>query len=105
MVKVNARRLAALLAVILLGLFAADLARPPGRQASAAAAVAAIHAYQRVAAPLVHRAGVRCRFEPSCSRYAEASFKRYGFVRGGWRAARRIIRCGPWTPMGTKDEP
>lgn len=105
MVTVKARPLAAVLAAILLGLFVFDVTRPPERQLSAAAAVAAIHGYQRVAAPLVHRAGVRCRFEPSCSRYAEASFKRYGFVRGGWRAAWRVLRCGPWTRMGTVDKP
>jgi putative membrane protein insertion efficiency factor len=103
--RVRPRRLAILLAALFLGLFAFDVTRPPERQLSGRMAVAGIHAYQQAGAPLVHRAGVRCRFEPSCSRYAEASVKRYGFVRGGWRAARRIVRCGPWTPMGTVDEP
>lgn len=37
----------------------------------------------------------RCRFEPSCSRYAEACFSRYGLLRGGLLAVRRIRRCGP----------
>ncbi len=98
-------RLAALLTVAFLVLFAYDLTRPPARQASARAAITGIHVYQRTAAPLLLRAGVRCRFEPSCSRYAEASFERYGFLRGGWRTARRLVRCGPWTPMGSRDEP
>lgn len=103
--RVRRRRLAALLGAVVLALFVLDVTRPPGRQLSAQAAMAAIHVYQRVAAPLVHRAGVRCRFEPTCSRYAAAVFERYGFVGGTWRTARRIARCGPWTRMGTVDEP
>jgi len=103
--RLRPRRLAALVAAAFLGLFVYDVTRPPARQLSARAAIAGIHAYQRVAAPLLHRAGVRCRFEPNCSRYGEASFERHGFLGGGWRTARRLVRCGPWTPMGTKDEP
>lgn len=103
--RVRPRRLALFLAAILIAAFTFDIMRPPARQRSARAAVAAVRVYQRVAAPTVHRAGGRCRFEPSCSRYAEAAFMRYGFVRGGWRTVRRIARCGPWTPMGTVDQP
>ena len=64
-----------------------------------------IHAYQRTLSPLAARVGVRCRFTPSCSRYAEIVIARDGVVRGGWKAVRRIARCGPWTPTGTVDEP
>ncbi len=42
----------------------------------------------------------RCRFRPSCSAYAAESIRRYGAVRGGWRALRRISRCHPWNPGG-----
>lgn len=42
----------------------------------------------------------RCRFEPSCSVYAQESVRRYGAMRGGWRALRRIARCNPWNPGG-----
>lgn len=49
--------------------------------------------------------GIRCRFEPTCSRYAEAAIARDGALRGGARAAWRIARCGPWTPQGTVDPP
>lgn len=41
-----------------------------------------------------------CRFEPSCSVYAAESIRRYGALRGGWRALRRISRCHPWNPGG-----
>jgi uncharacterized protein len=70
-----------------------------------ALAISGIHGYQRGVAPLVRRAGFRCRFTPSCSRYAETVIARDGLVRGGWEAVRRIARCGPWTPLGSVDEP
>jgi uncharacterized protein len=64
-----------------------------------------IHAYQRHLSPLASAAGYRCRFTPTCSRYAEAVIARDGVVKGGWRAVKRIARCGPWTPAGTRDVP
>ena len=67
--------------------------------------LAGIHGYQSVLAPIAARAGMRCRFTPTCSRYAEAVITRDGVVVGGWKAINRIARCGPWTPMGTQDEP
>ena len=67
--------------------------------------IAGIHAYQRTLAPVLARAGVRCRFTPTCSHYAEAVIARDGLLSGGWKAARRLARCGPWTPLGTADEP
>jgi len=82
-----------------------DAARPPARQASARLALAAIHLYQRTLSPLVAVGGVACRFTPTCSRYAEAVIARDGIVRGGWLAVKRVARCGPWTPKGTKEEP
>jgi putative membrane protein insertion efficiency factor len=70
-----------------------------------AIAIAGIHGYQRSLAPIAARAGARCRFTPTCSRYAETVIMRDGVVRGGWRALGRIARCNPWTPVGTRDDP
>jgi uncharacterized protein len=67
--------------------------------------VGAAHLYQATLSPLYARIGVRCRFTLTCSRYAEACIQRFGAVRGGWLAARRVLRCGPWTPQGTIDPP
>jgi uncharacterized protein len=67
--------------------------------------IGSIHTYQRTLAPLAARAGLRCRFTPTCSHYAEAVIARDGVVRGGWRALKRVARCGPWTDPGTIDEP
>lgn len=68
-------------------------------------ALGGIHFYQRTLSPLAARAGVRCRFTPTCSRYAEVVITRDGIVRGGWRALTRVARCGPWTSPGTVDAP
>jgi uncharacterized protein len=65
----------------------------------------AIHLYQRALSPAAARIGLRCRFTPTCSRYAETVIARDGVVRGGAKTLRRIARCGPWTAQGTVDRP
>lgn len=44
--------------------------------------------------------GARCRFEPTCSRYASKAITRYGAARGSWLSVRRLLRCHPGTPQG-----
>jgi putative membrane protein insertion efficiency factor len=68
-------------------------------------ALGSIRLYQRALAPAAARIGLRCRFTPTCSRYAEAVIVRDGVVKGSAKALRRIARCGPWTAQGTRDEP
>jgi putative membrane protein insertion efficiency factor len=82
-----------------------DLTRAPDRQLVSRAAIAALHVYQATLSRVFAASGVACRFDPTCSHYGEAVLRRYGLARGGWMAAKRVLRCGPWTPMGTLDPP
>lgn len=41
-----------------------------------------------------------CRFTPTCSEYAFQSVEKYGILKGGMFALKRIFRCGPWHPGG-----
>lgn len=99
------RRLRASVLVALVLVLGWDLTRDPAKQASAWVMLRGIDIYQQRLSRGVAKAGVRCRFEPTCSRYAAASIEREGALIGGWRSALRLIRCGPWTAAGTVDEP
>jgi putative membrane protein insertion efficiency factor len=91
--------------MVVLIAIALDLRRPPSTQWLTAAAVGGIHIYQATLSPFYERIGVRCRFTVTCSHYGEAVVRRFGVVQGGWLAAKRVLRCGPWTPAGTVDLP
>ncbi len=44
--------------------------------------------------------GSHCRFTPTCSHYAVEALERHGALAGSWLAARRILRCHPWSAGG-----
>ena len=56
-----------------------------------------IRAYQVLLSPFL---GQHCRFTPSCSQYASEAIARYGALRGGWLALKRIGRCHPFCDGG-----
>ena len=37
-----------------------------------------------------------CRFTPTCSQYALGAIEKYGALKGGWMALRRICCCHPF---------
>ena len=41
-----------------------------------------------------------CRFIPTCSEYALEAIEKYGALKGGWLAFRRILRCNPFHKGG-----
>ncbi|MFL7794480.1 MAG: membrane protein insertion efficiency factor YidD [Anaerolineae bacterium] len=41
-----------------------------------------------------------CRFHPTCSQYSYEAIARYGALRGGWLAVKRISHCHPFNPGG-----
>ncbi|MFT3792118.1 MAG: membrane protein insertion efficiency factor YidD [Rudaea sp.] len=61
-----------------------------------------IRLYQRLLSPLL---GSRCRFHPNCSEYARTAVARFGAVRGGALAIRRILRCQPFSEGGIDEVP
>lgn len=65
-------------------------------------AIGGIRVYQRAISPLLPPA---CRFVPSCSQYALTAIDRFGPLRGGWLALRRISRCHPFHPGGLDPVP
>jgi uncharacterized protein len=91
--------------LILLVLVVIDVSRPADHQVTASALVGAVRVYRAALSPLLSNLGIHCRFEPTCSRYADAVIRRHGALGGTWLALKRIVRCGPWTPMGTVDPP
>ena len=61
------------------------------------AAIAPVLAYQRLISPLLPR---RCKYEPTCSRYAVDAVRELGVVRGLVLAGWRLLRCNPWSHGG-----
>jgi putative membrane protein insertion efficiency factor len=53
--------------------------------------------YQRLISPALPR---RCKYEPSCSRYARQAIEEYGILRGLVLAGWRLLRCNPWSHGG-----
>ena len=41
-----------------------------------------------------------CRFYPTCSQYALEALEKYGALKGGWLAVKRILRCNPFNDGG-----
>jgi putative membrane protein insertion efficiency factor len=73
--------------------------------------------YRRVISPFFHSSlslisiwgpggrSTGCRFEPSCSCYAEEAFLRHGWVRGFFLSLSRILRCHPFSRGGLDPVP
>src|SRR5688500_9108631 len=53
--------------------------------------------YRLLISPLY---GNVCRYYPSCSAYALRAVEVHGALKGSYLAARRLLRCHPWTPGG-----
>jgi hypothetical protein len=67
------------------------------RRGARAIVVMPIVLYQRLISPAIPR---RCKYEPTCSRYAVEAVRRYGILRGLVLAGWRLLRCNPWSYGG-----
>ena len=52
-----------------------------------------IRFYQRYISPNTKPS---CRFLPTCSNYALEAIQKYGALKGGWLALKRLMRCNPF---------
>lgn len=66
------------------------------------AMIGCIIVYRYTISPLL---GPRCRFWPSCSSYAIEAIQVHGPLKGGWMAAKRIIKCHPGNAGGMDPVP
>ena len=46
-----------------------------------------------------------CRYDPTCSHYAQDAIERHGVLRGGWMSIGRLARCNPWGGQGYDPAP
>lgn len=65
-----------------------------------------VHLYRATFSPMV---GMNCRYQPTCSAYALEALETHGAFKGGYLAARRILRCHPlggsgYDPVPGKDD-
>jgi putative membrane protein insertion efficiency factor len=76
--------------------------RGPSRGSAAlrvmrALVTAPIIVYQRLISPAIPQ---RCKYHPTCSRYALEAVREYGILRGAVLAGWRLLRCNPWSYGG-----
>ena len=79
---------------------AADASEPrtaPPARVARIVATAPIVLYQRLVSPLLPR---RCKYEPTCSRYAVDAIREFGILKGVVLAGWRLLRCNPWSHGG-----
>lgn len=56
-----------------------------------------IRLYRRFISPLFPP---KCRFYPTCSAYAYEAIEKYGVIKGGFLAVKRILKCHPFNKGG-----
>ncbi|MGA1180733.1 MAG: membrane protein insertion efficiency factor YidD [Marivivens sp.] len=61
-----------------------------------------VKGYRLVFSPWV---GHGCRYQPTCSAYALEALEKHGGIKGGYLAARRILRCHPLGGSGIDNVP
>lgn len=66
----------------------------------------AIGFYHTHGSAFMRHFGAECRFQLTCSRYAELAVRKYGVTRGLLKATGRLARCNPlMSSRGEIDNP
>ncbi len=60
-------------------------------------AIGLIRVYQYTLSPYIGRS---CRYTPTCSHYSVEAIRKYGILKGGRLALKRIGSCHPWGGSG-----
>ena len=63
--------------------------------------VALVRAYRALLSPILPFN--QCRFLPTCSEYAIEALRKHGAQKGTGLAARRLLRCHPYSKHGGFD--
>ena len=56
-----------------------------------------IQFYQKYLSPMKR---TKCPYFPSCSQYGLEAIQKYGAIKGGYLAIKRICKCHPFHPGG-----
>jgi len=56
-----------------------------------------IHLYRKYISPMTPP---KCIYTPTCSQYAIDAINKYGALKGGFLAIKRILRCHPFRKGG-----
>ncbi|MDD4290666.1 MAG: membrane protein insertion efficiency factor YidD [Clostridia bacterium] len=60
-------------------------------------AIGLLKFYKRCISPWKPRS---CKYYPSCSVYAMEVYRSFGFIKGSYLTARRLLSCNPWAKGG-----
>jgi len=84
-----------------------DSQKPPKQQKLVRISVSIIDFYKiHISRPAVENHNIRvCRFNPSCSIYAKKALLKHGFVKGGYYATIRILKCNPFYGKPIMEDP
>lgn len=53
--------------------------------------------YKATVSPILkYLFGGGCRYKPTCSEYSVSVIEKYGIIKGGVMAAKRIASCNSW---------
>ena len=59
--------------------------------------LASVRFYRNAISPM---SSPKCRFMPTCSKYALEAIEKYGARKGGLLAVKRILKCHPFNKGG-----